>query len=248
MEVVKILPSAPQVVLQGTLKGAYAAGTDYAPGDVVTYQGGTFIMHTDAAAGTAPTDTDYWQAINSPQGYLESLDRFVLVNATTDNTISVDQNGNVGTDVSTDGAVHIENTGNTGIGLGVYSNIAGTAQASLVVIHADNAGFGQPVVNITNDSTNHGLYLFQVGALAANDHALYVVSTTQQTLSPLVKFDQQKTDSTKQVLELSQYGAGAHIRFTGDPNVTAPADGDMWYDGSALKFRNGSTTQTITWS
>lgn len=29
---------------------------------------------------------------------------------------------------------------------------------------------------------------------------------------------------------------------------TAPTSGDMWYDGSALKFRDGSTTRTMTWS
>jgi len=159
MQLVKLLPSAPTVVLSGVLKGVYAAGTDYAPGEVVTYQGGTYIMHTDAAAGTAPTDTDYWQAINSPQAYLESLDKFVLVNTTTDNTISVVQTGNVGTDVSTDGAIHIENTQNTGIGLGIYSNMDASASAVLAKIHADNVAFDQGLLHLLQDGANFGLYV-----------------------------------------------------------------------------------------
>lgn len=44
-------------------KGAYAAGTDYAVGDSVDYQGSSYVMHTDAAAGTVPTDTTKWQVL-----------------------------------------------------------------------------------------------------------------------------------------------------------------------------------------
>lgn len=44
-------------------KGAYAAGTDYAVGDSVDYQGSSYVMFIDAAAGTVPTDTTKWQVI-----------------------------------------------------------------------------------------------------------------------------------------------------------------------------------------
>lgn len=44
-------------------KGAYAAGTDYAVGDSVDYNGSSYVMHTDAAAGTVPTNTSYWQVL-----------------------------------------------------------------------------------------------------------------------------------------------------------------------------------------
>lgn len=163
VQLTKLLPSAPQIVLSGVLKGVYSAGTDYAPGDVVTYQGGTYIMHTDAAAGTAPTNTAAWQAMTSPQAYVESINELSLVNTTADNTISVDQNGNVGTNVSTDGAVHIENTGNTGIGLGVYTNIGATADAPLVSIKSDNAAFDQNVVEIYSDGASPALFIDQNG-------------------------------------------------------------------------------------
>lgn len=97
-----------------------------------------------------------------------------LVNATTDNSISVDQNGNVGTNVATDGAIHIENTGNTGIGLGVYSNIGATASAPLVSIKADNTAFDQDVVSIVNDGAGTGLYIEQNGVLGSSQRAFEI--------------------------------------------------------------------------
>jgi len=44
-------------------KGAYAAGTDYAVGDSVDYNGSSYVMYADAAAGTLPTDTTKWQVL-----------------------------------------------------------------------------------------------------------------------------------------------------------------------------------------
>lgn len=41
---------------------------------------------------------------------------------------------------------------------------------------------------------------------------------------------------------LTNSGNGPHLRMTGDPTVASPTDGDMWYTGSALNFRDGSTT------
>lgn len=35
---------------------------------------------------------------------------------------------------------------------------------------------------------------------------------------------------------------GPHMRLTGDPTVSSPTDGDFWYTGSALNFRDGLTT------
>jgi len=44
-------------------RGAYNAGTDYAVGDSVDYNGSSYVMHTDAVAGTLPTDTTKWQVL-----------------------------------------------------------------------------------------------------------------------------------------------------------------------------------------
>jgi hypothetical protein len=44
-------------------KGAYDNATDYSVGDSVDYNGSSYVMHTDAAAGTLPTNTAYWQVL-----------------------------------------------------------------------------------------------------------------------------------------------------------------------------------------
>ena len=37
----------------------------------------------------------------------------------------------------------------------------------------------------------------------------------------------------------------SHIRLIGDPANATPLDGDIWFDGTNLKIRVGSTTKTI---
>ena len=48
------------------IKGAYASGTDYSVGDVVKEDGQYFLMIKDAAAGTHPYNTLYWNPISDP--------------------------------------------------------------------------------------------------------------------------------------------------------------------------------------
>lgn len=133
-----------------------------------------------------------------------------LTNTTTDNTISVDQNGNVGTSVSTDGAIHIDNTGNTGIGLGVYTDIGSGADAELVSIKADNTAFDQTVVNIVNDGVSSALKITQGGALAGDTGALYINSDTAQTVN-LVKLRIGAAGSTSDGLVIYQDGNGSGL-------------------------------------
>lgn len=76
-----------------------------------------------------------------------------IVNTSENNTISVDQNGYVGDDVSTDGAIHIDNTDNEGIGLSVYSNMNGSSSAELLSLKADNVAFNKPIITAVNDGT-----------------------------------------------------------------------------------------------
>lgn len=41
-------------------RGAYDPATDYAVGDAVAYNGSSYVMHTDAPAGTLPTTSANW--------------------------------------------------------------------------------------------------------------------------------------------------------------------------------------------
>lgn len=51
-----------QMYIDGTFNpmGAYDNGTDYAVGDMVSYNGSSYIMYNNGPAGTLPTDTSYW--------------------------------------------------------------------------------------------------------------------------------------------------------------------------------------------
>ena len=65
-QVIKLLDSLNNVVIVGGIvpKGAYAGGTDYAVGDMVTYtDGNSYVMYVDATAGTAPTDATKWMVV-----------------------------------------------------------------------------------------------------------------------------------------------------------------------------------------
>lgn len=50
---------------------------------------------------------------------------------------------------------------------------------------------------------------------------------------------------TNVCVQCQNSGDGPHLRLTGDPTVASPADGDIWYTGSALNFYNGSTTTDL---
>jgi len=64
--IVKLTDPIQNVVITGGLvpMGEYAAGTDYAVGDMVSYtDGNSYVMYVNAAAGTAPTDDTKWMLV-----------------------------------------------------------------------------------------------------------------------------------------------------------------------------------------
>ena len=66
VQIVKLLDPI-QMSINGTFNpmGAYNAATDYAVGDQVDYNGSSYIMYNNAAAGTVPTNTSYWGLVAS---------------------------------------------------------------------------------------------------------------------------------------------------------------------------------------
>jgi len=56
-----------QLSIAGTFtpKGVYNPATDYVVGDQVSYNGSSYIMYVDAAAGTLPTDATKWGIVAS---------------------------------------------------------------------------------------------------------------------------------------------------------------------------------------
>ena len=109
------------------------------------------------------------------------------------------------------------------------------------------------------DLSNNGTYTYNevaIGAsepsVTANSIRLARVSTDATTV--LAVRDDRVTAITLGIsttitatglnpgISIAQTGNGPHLRFTGDPTVASPTDGDLWFTGSALNFRNGTTT------
>lgn len=63
--IVKLVDSLSPTIITGGLvpRGAYDNGTNYAVGDSVDYNGSSYVMFSDAGAGTLPTNTTYWQVV-----------------------------------------------------------------------------------------------------------------------------------------------------------------------------------------
>lgn len=64
-KIVKLTDPIQLVNIPGGLvpRGAYDNSTDYAVGDSVDYSGSSYVMFSDAGAGTLPTNTTYWQVL-----------------------------------------------------------------------------------------------------------------------------------------------------------------------------------------
>jgi hypothetical protein len=59
MSIVKIKSG---LVVTGLIpRGVWDVATDYNIGDMVSYNGATFVMYLNAAAGVEPSDASYWQ-------------------------------------------------------------------------------------------------------------------------------------------------------------------------------------------
>ena len=119
-----------------------------------------------------------------------------ITNDSTENTISIDQNGNVGTDVVTDGALHVENTDNTGIGLAVYSNLGATADAPLVHIKADNAAFDQECLKIEQDGVQTVLRITAASTTRGNSqHAVIIDDNGGSSASAALYIDDENPNT-----------------------------------------------------
>lgn len=56
------------------------------------------------------------------------------------------------------------------------------------------------------------------------------------------------TLTNKTVQTVASTTAGAGLRIPSGTAPTSPVSGDIWYDGTSLKFQDGAITRTITWT
>lgn len=109
---VKLLDALNNVVITGGLtpRGAYSAGTDYAVGDFVEYNGSSYVMFVDAGAGTAPTDSTKWMLVaeKGDTGSTGSAGQGVPTGGTTGQILAKASNTNFDTE-------WVDNTGGLGV-------------------------------------------------------------------------------------------------------------------------------------
>lgn len=154
--------------------------------DAGTYAySGTGLNIVSHVTETSGTITDSSILMNLDQQHGDATGNvLMLTNSGSGNSLVIDQNGGVGTTVATDGALHIENTGNTGIGFGLYSNLDVTADAPLMIAHADNTGFDQNVFDIINDGIKIGLNIDQ-----NSNHSAIVIDQDDSGNAPSLDID-----------------------------------------------------------
>lgn len=130
-------------------------------------------------------------------------------------------------------------------------NASGEAQTALVV---DQDAVAQKAIDVEAANTTGDVIQITANALTTGD-GLRITSTSADTnsrnLIEVVNDDALATgtvgvrvqqDSTGPNIILNAAGNGPHINLIGDPTVASPADGDFWFTGSALNFRNGAAT------
>lgn len=106
-------------------------------------------------------------------------------------------------------------------------------------------------VVVTNTSSGHCLEL-----VTSNGKCIDIAATS--TSSPMVDIDLLGSSNTSNAVDIeldsncsgngliiNQGGTGSHFNLSGDPANSSPSDGDVWFDGTDLKIRVGSTTSDV---
>lgn len=83
---------------------------------------------------------------------------------------------------------------------------------------------------------------------AANQSSQFRISIiTAGTLEARLTMSPSQVEVHAELLTVPASSDRASIIIPSGSAPSAPTDGDFWYDGTNLKFRNGATTRTITW-
>ncbi len=73
-KLVKLLDPPVSININVNPRGTYDSATTYKIGDIVFYEGASYIARLDTT-GNLPTDTTYWQFLISSQEYFETISK-----------------------------------------------------------------------------------------------------------------------------------------------------------------------------
>lgn len=233
-KIVKLLDPI-QMSINGTFNpmGAYNAATDYAVGDQVDYNGSSYIMYNNAAAGTVPTNTSYWGLVaekgdtgatgatgpTGPAGSDGADGAGVPIGGTTGQVLSKNSNTDFDTEWVTPATDAVTSV-NTRTGA-----VTGLAEASDLTAHTGNT------------SNPHSVTKAQVGLSNVDntsDAAKPISTATQTALDG--KFTQRTiTGTTNQITVTNGDGV------SGNPTFSTPQD---IHTGASPTFTSASLTAT----
>lgn len=139
-------------------------------------------------------------------------------------------------------ATHTTSAG--GIGFGTDTSFFRVNAGEL---HQTSTGTGSTLFFDTSGSVRscfigNASGIFQVGTLGGGAYQIY----TSNVLAIVVDTSQNATFAGT-IIAPASTTAKSSMTITTGTAPTSPADGNFWYDGTNLKFRNSGTTRTITW-
>lgn len=141
-------------------------------------------------------------------------------------------------------------------------SLTGTTQRSASIITTFNAGVATTIngININLNSVGTGSPTniimmnildidVQSGTLTpTNSYGINIGTIDSATNNWAIKTALGLVDFGDRVLTSASTTSRAGLNIPSGTAPTSPVSGDIWYDGTNLLFRNGATTQTITWT
>lgn len=169
-------------------KGDWSAETQYKMGNVVTYDGSSYVAHTRPPVGTLPTNTDYWQV--SAQGASRATADSLGVVKPDGVTLEVDSSGIMSAKTATQEAAGIVK-GGSGITIGEDGSLdvnttfeQATELANIIAGEAISQVLGKvsKAIAVTMDLDQHALLKNMLTNIDANDSTKVPTSAFIHTL------------------------------------------------------------------
>lgn len=130
---------------------------------------------------------------------------------------------------------------NTGLGI-IGTNLNVTADYSVISGNDGNTDVsGAELETLTDGSNADGLHVHTATGVPISLDDAYNSGNSITVDGSAVTLN----SSILNALLLNSTNNGSHIRFTGDPTVASPVDGDLWYNGTNLYFYDGATTTDL---
>lgn len=222
-------------------KGDWSAETQYKTGNVVTYDGSSYVAHTRPPVGTLPTNTDYWQV--SAQGASRATADSLGVVKPDGVTLEVDSSGIMSAKTATQEATGIVK-GGAGITIGEDGSLdvntafeQATELANIIAGEAISQVLGKvsKAIAVTMDLDQNALLKNMLTNIDTNDSTKVPTSAFVHTLYERIGMGTELaagdnlTAAVNQLnssLQFTNFSANDYVNFF----VKSGANGDVGFE------------------